>query len=153
MTLYIEVVLISPSTTLLLSNFSNAQQTEGQSTMSSEFTSHERNFIHKTAQIHSSRSRSQWPVRWRTRPKSVYRTYPPSSREEDLEANTLQALASIPLSMMRKFTTRSCRFMDAYDHGLNGRQAAWAAHKYKGHRILPQNIVLEELELEKQGVA
>jgi len=32
------------------------------------------------------------------RAKSVYRTYPPSSREEDLESNTLKALASIPLS-------------------------------------------------------
>jgi len=31
------------------------------------------------------------------RGKSIYRTYPPSSREEDLEMNTLQALASIPL--------------------------------------------------------
>jgi len=84
------------------------------------------------------------------RAKSVYRTYPPSSREEDLESNTLKALASIPLSMMRKFATRSCRFMDAYDCGLNGRQAAWAAQRYKGHRVLPQNI-LEELE--EQGMA
>lgn len=83
------------------------------------------------------------------RAKAIYRTYPPSSREEDLEENTLRALASIPLPMMRRFATRSRRFMDAYDRGLNGRQAAWAARKYKGHRVLPQNI-LEELE--KQGV-
>ena len=39
----------------------------------------------------------------------------------------------------------SRRFMDAYDRGLNGRQAAWAARKYRGHRVLPQDI-LEELE-------
>ena len=70
--------------------------------------------------------------------------------EGDLEKKTLQALASIPLSMMRKIATRSRSFMDAYDCGLNGKQAAWAACKYKEHRVLPQNI-LEELE--KQGVA
>ena len=52
--------------------------------------------------------------------------------------------------MMRKFSTRSRRFMDAYDRGLNGRQAAWAARKYRGHRVLPQDI-LEELE--KHSVA
>ena len=74
---------------------------------------------------------------------------PPSSREEDLEENTLRALASIPLPMMRKFATRSRQFMDAYDRGLNRRQVAWAARKYRGHRVLPRNI-LEELE--KQGV-
>ena len=79
------------------------------------------------------------------RAKSVYRTYPPSSKEEDLIQNTLSALASIPLTMMRKFATRSRRFMDAYEKGLNGKQAAWASRKYRGHRVLPNNI-LDELE-------
>jgi len=76
-------------------------------------------------------------------------SYPPSSREEDLEANTLRSLDSIPLQMMRKFATRSRRFMDAYDRGLNGKQAAWAARKYRGHRVLPPNIFEE---LGKEGV-
>ena len=35
--------------------------------------------------------------------------------------------------------------MDAYQKGLNGRQAAWAAKKYRGHRTLPDTI-LEELD-------
>ena len=39
--------------------------------------------------------------------------------------------------------------MDAYDRGLNGIQAAWAARKYRGHRVLPQNILDE---LEKEGI-
>jgi hypothetical protein len=82
--------------------------------------------------------------------KSVYRTYPPSSHKEDLKANTLQVLASIPLLMMRKFVTRSRHFMDAYDRGLNERQAAWAARKYRGHRVLPQSILKE---LEKWGIS
>ena len=29
--------------------------------------------------------------------------------------------------MMRKFAIRSRRFIDAYDRGLDGKQAAWAA--------------------------
>ena len=78
------------------------------------------------------------------RAKSVYRTYPPSSTKEDLEANTVRSLESIPLQMMRKFATRSRRFIDAYERGLDGKQAAWAARKYRGHCVLPQDI-LEEL--------
>jgi hypothetical protein len=35
--------------------------------------------------------------------------------------------------------------LDAYyQQGLNGRQTAWAARKYRGHRVLPEGI-LEEL--------
>jgi hypothetical protein len=33
--------------------------------------------------------------------------------------------------------------MDAYQKGLNGQQAAWAAKKYHGHCILPQSILGE----------
>ena len=33
--------------------------------------------------------------------------------------------------------------MDAYERGLNGRQAAWAAVKYKGHRVLPAEMMRE----------
>ncbi len=31
--------------------------------------------------------------------------------------------------------------MDAYRKGLTGAQAAWAAKKYSGHRVLPHNIL------------
>ena len=31
--------------------------------------------------------------------------------------------------------------MDAYARGLNGQQAAWAAKKYKGHRVLPESLM------------
>ncbi|KAJ7907910.1 hypothetical protein B0H13DRAFT_1617975, partial [Mycena leptocephala] len=41
--------------------------------------------------------------------------------------------------------TRAHRFADAYHHGLDGAQAAWAARKYKGHRILPPEF-LKEME-------
>jgi hypothetical protein len=33
--------------------------------------------------------------------------------------------------------------MDAYEKGLNGKQAAWAAKKYRGHRVLPENLMAE----------
>jgi len=34
-------------------------------------------------------------------------------------------------------------FVDAYQRGLNGSQAAWAAKKYHGHHILPPSILSE----------
>ncbi|TRM55594.1 hypothetical protein BD626DRAFT_577096 [Schizophyllum amplum] len=43
------------------------------------------------------------------------------------------------------FVNRAHRFGDAYRHGLNGPQAAWAAKKYRGHRVLPVTI-MEELD-------
>ena len=39
--------------------------------------------------------------------------------------------------------------MDAYERGLDGRQAAWAARKYRGHQVLPESILDE---LEKEGI-
>ncbi|KAF8126252.1 hypothetical protein K438DRAFT_1890643, partial [Mycena galopus ATCC 62051] len=77
--------------------------------------------------------------------KQVYRFFPESSREEDLERNVCEALASIPLEMMRRFGNCSSKFADAYAKGLNGHQAAWAARKYCGHHVIPESI-LEELE-------
>ncbi|KAG1835846.1 hypothetical protein F4604DRAFT_1623007 [Suillus subluteus] len=73
--------------------------------------------------------------------KRIYRQYPTSSKEVDLERNVLSALESVPLDSMRRFSTRACRFMDAYHKGLNGKQAAWASKKYRGHRVLPDSIL------------
>lgn len=33
--------------------------------------------------------------------------------------------------------------MNAYRLGLDGMQAAWAAKKYRGHRIIPENILAQ----------
>jgi hypothetical protein len=38
--------------------------------------------------------------------------------------------------------------MDAYRKGFNGTQAAWAAKKYRGHRVLPDDI-MEKLDCPK----
>ncbi|KDQ31717.1 hypothetical protein PLEOSDRAFT_1034218, partial [Pleurotus ostreatus PC15] len=73
--------------------------------------------------------------------KHVYKLNPESSREDQLEKNALVALNSILLESMRCFATRSQRFMDAYHRSLDRRQAAWAARKYRGHRVLPESIM------------
>jgi hypothetical protein len=44
-----------------------------------------------------------------------------------------------------RFSNRCDKFAFAYLHGLNRRQAAWAARKYKGHRVIPESI-LKEIE-------
>lgn len=77
--------------------------------------------------------------------KRLYRLNPESSREDHLERNALTALNAIPIASMRRFANRSQKFMDAYSRGLNGRQAAWAARKYRGHRVLPESI-MDDLE-------
>ncbi|OAX31650.1 hypothetical protein K503DRAFT_698454 [Rhizopogon vinicolor AM-OR11-026] len=42
---------------------------------------------------------------------------------------------------IHRFSIRACRFMDAYEKGLNRNQAAWASKKYRGHRVLPESIL------------
>jgi transposase len=69
--------------------------------------------------------------------KRVYRLNPESSRDDALERNTRNALEQVPLESMRWFVIRAHHFADAYRHGLDGSQAAWAARKYKGHCVLP----------------
>jgi hypothetical protein len=41
--------------------------------------------------------------------------------------------------------------MDAYHKGLNGKQAAWAAKQYRGHRVLPATL-LEDLDNLKENL-
>ncbi|KDR70887.1 hypothetical protein GALMADRAFT_75613, partial [Galerina marginata CBS 339.88] len=81
--------------------------------------------------------------------KRVYRLNPESSRVDQLEKNAIASLAEIPLITIWKFAYRARRFIHAYSLGLNGRQAAWAARKYRGHRVLPENLLRE---LDKSGV-
>ncbi|KAJ6560654.1 hypothetical protein B0H10DRAFT_1845653, partial [Mycena sp. CBHHK59/15] len=79
--------------------------------------------------------------------KRLYRLNPESSREDALERNTLEALDAVPLACMRRFANRST--MDAYCKGLTGSQAVWAAHKYPGHRTVPDRIMDD---MEEAGV-
>ncbi|KAJ7827743.1 hypothetical protein B0H13DRAFT_1951005 [Mycena leptocephala] len=78
--------------------------------------------------------------------KRLYRLKPESSREDQLEKNTMDSLDAVPLLFMRRYVNRCHRFGDAYlNHKLTGPQAAWAAKKYPGHRTYPASI-LEELD-------
>jgi hypothetical protein len=54
--------------------------------------------------------------------------------------------------VLYRFATRSCRFMDAYSQGLNGRQAAWAAKKFRGHRTIPASL-LKDYDIELNQLA
>ncbi|KAF8134839.1 hypothetical protein EV363DRAFT_1396310 [Boletus edulis] len=56
------------------------------------------------------------------------------SSEADLERNVKNLLNAVPVLSM-------WRFVDAYNKGLSGAQAAWAIKKYCGHRILPDSIM------------
>jgi len=47
-----------------------------------------------------------------------------------------------------RFATWADRFMDAYEKGLNSSQAAWAAHKYHKHCVLPQTL-MDDMEKAK----
>jgi hypothetical protein len=42
-----------------------------------------------------------------------------------------------------RYYRKGVGFMDAYRKGLDGRQAAWAAKKYRGHRVVPPTILAE----------
>ncbi|KAG2363329.1 hypothetical protein BDR07DRAFT_1356530, partial [Suillus spraguei] len=37
-------------------------------------------------------------------------------------------------------------FVDAYRKGLDGKQAAWASKKFRGHRVLPETIIKDLVE-------
>ena len=58
------------------------------------------------------------------------------------EGTVLHHSFSIPgLKLLYRFANRSARFISAYHQGLSGAQAAWANKKYRGHRILPPDMV------------
>ena len=97
--------------------------------------------------------------------KRIYRQYPPSKDEGQLKENLISALESVPLGTMRRqvvsrqlvacrahccrFARRSGRFIDAYRCGLDGKWAAWAARKYRSHRVLPESLMMD-LDKEKR---
>ncbi|CUA72043.1 Son of sevenless homolog 2 [Rhizoctonia solani] len=77
--------------------------------------------------------------------KRLYRMAPPSKLAADVEKYMLKALDSIPIASIRRFVTRSRRFIDAYARGLDGPNAAaseWARRRFKGHRTTPEHILI-----------
>ena len=45
--------------------------------------------------------------------------------------------------IFHRYANRAARFVNAYDQGLSGAQAAWANRKYHSHRTLPPDIIKE----------
>ncbi|THG92559.1 hypothetical protein EW026_g8379 [Hermanssonia centrifuga] len=81
--------------------------------------------------------------------KRIYRLKPFSSKEDDLERNTLDALDSVELAQIRKYGRRCLRFMDAYRKGLDGVLAAWVVKIFHGHRVIPDAVLkaLEDIDM------
>jgi hypothetical protein len=46
-------------------------------------------------------------------------------------------LRVLMIGHLTRYARRSHKFIDAYYKGLDGKQAAWASKKYRGHRVLP----------------
>jgi hypothetical protein len=51
----------------------------------------------------------------------------------------MQSMIDFPPT--HRYARQSCHFMDAYYCGLDGKQAAWAAQRYKGHRMMPESVM------------
>ncbi|KAJ3982337.1 hypothetical protein F5890DRAFT_1415953, partial [Lentinula detonsa] len=47
------------------------------------------------------------------------------------------------INFLVSFARRARHFIDGYNKGLDGKMAAWATRKYRGHRILPEGIMKE----------
>ena len=53
------------------------------------------------------------------------------------------ALNSVSLSKIRKFARRSYRYMSAYRLGLPCKAAIYAVKKYRSHRRIPENVLID----------
>ena len=65
---------------------------------------------------------------------------------ETLKANVLLALASVELTMIRRWEHRMHRWMDAYCKGLGTQEAqakvkVFSSKKHKSHRHVPETLV------------
>ena len=58
-----------------------------------------------------------------------------------LEKTVPEALNSISLEIIRCYTHRVWRFMDAYRKKLTNIEALYAVKKYRSHRRIPDNIM------------
>ncbi|KAF8890591.1 hypothetical protein CPB85DRAFT_1230986 [Mucidula mucida] len=78
--------------------------------------------------------------------KQLYRILPESSNEDILIQNMLSVINSVLVESIRRFATRSERFIDAYARGLEGPKAVWAARKYHGHCSLPPQYIVDMID-------
>jgi hypothetical protein len=75
--------------------------------------------------------------------KFRYRETPLTTNDKEMLANMRECLDSVPLESIRRYSIRSCRYMNGYRAGLDGPQAAWACRRYNSHRTLPPDALRE----------
>lgn len=63
------------------------------------------------------------------------------SKKRKLEDENTLTDIPVESQMDSHLKTLQCDPSEAYERGLNGRQAAWATRKYRGHRVLPDSIM------------
>ena len=51
------------------------------------------------------------------------------------------AFKSLTCAASLRFETRTMRFLNAYERGLEAREAVWATKRYRGHGVLPEKIM------------
>ncbi|PKY61561.1 hypothetical protein RhiirA4_431900 [Rhizophagus irregularis] len=57
------------------------------------------------------------------------------------ERTVPEALNSVSLEQIRRYSCHSWRFMDAYRKGLTGTAALYAVKQYKSHQRIPENVI------------
>jgi|ERR1700722_4203133 len=66
----------------------------------------------------------------------------PKHNFADAKRVSVQFLDACPIEVIRRFINRSWRFVSAYHLGLDGKAAAWAVRKQKGHRAVSQSAMM-----------
>jgi hypothetical protein len=60
-----------------------------------------------------------------------------------LKQTISNALDSVNLIKIRRFARRANRYISAYELGLSGKAAIFAVKKYRSHRRVPENVLIE----------
>lgn len=72
--------------------------------------------------------------------KYLYRQVKKGSLEK-AEREVVKALEGVGLDIIKRYTNRAYRFMDAYHQGLIGDVALWAVKKQKSHRRISERAM------------
>ena len=51
------------------------------------------------------------------------------------------SLASVSLTIIRRYARKAFRYMDVYQKGLTGQAAEFAVKKYRSHRRVPDSVL------------
>ena len=68
-------------------------------------------------------------------------TWPVTTSKPSKEERVDQSATTIFSHFLNRYSVQSAHFMNAYEWGLTGKQAAWAAKKFHGYHVLPESIL------------